>query len=74
MGVLVDMDNILVYTKTEEEHDRLVKEVLRRLQSNNLAVSPEKCVWKAPEVEFLGYIIGRDGIKMAKGKVDVMLS
>jgi len=68
------MDDILVYAKTEEEYDQLVKEVLRRLQSNNLAVSPEKCVWKAPEVEFLGYIIGRDGIKLGKGKVDAMLS
>ena len=73
MGVLAYKDDILVYAKTEEEHDRLVKEVLRKLQENGLAVSPEKCVWKAQEVEFLGYVIGKDGIKMAKAKVEAVL-
>jgi len=67
------MDDILVYAKTEEEHDRLVKNVLGKLQENGLAVSAEKCVWKTHEVEFLGYVIGRDGIKMAKEKVEAVL-
>jgi len=58
VGVLAYMDDILVYAKTEEKHDRLVKEVLERLQCNGLAVSPEKCIWKTDEVEFLGYVIG----------------
>jgi len=74
VGVLAYMDDILIYAKTIEEHDRLVKEVLERLQKNRLAVSPEKCVWKTQEVEFLGYIIGREGIKMSKGKVEAVLS
>jgi len=74
VGVLAYMDDILIYAKTEEEHDRLVKEVLTRLQRNGLAVAPEKCVWKAEEVEFLGYIIGREGIKMSTTKVEAVLS
>jgi len=41
VGVLAYIDDILIYTKTEEEHDRLVKEVLTRLQHNGLAVTPE---------------------------------
>jgi len=74
VGVLAYMDDILIYAKTEEEHDRLVKEVLSRLQQNGLAVSPEKCVWKTEEVEFLGYVIGRNGIRMSTDKVDAVLS
>jgi len=74
IGVLAYMDDILIYAKTEEEHDRLVQEVLGRLQENGLAVSPEKCVWKTQEVEFLGYMIGRDGIKMSNEKVEAVLS
>jgi len=58
VGVLAYIDDILIYPKTEEEHDRLVKEVLGRLQQNRLAVSPEKYIWRAKEVEFLGYVIG----------------
>ena len=40
--VLAYMDDILIYAKTEEERDRLVSEVLGRLQDNRLAVYPEK--------------------------------
>jgi len=72
--VLAYMDDILIYAKTEEEHDRLVKEVLGRLQAHGLAVSPEKCVWKTQEVDFLGYVIGRNGIAMSQDKVEAVLS
>jgi len=74
VGVLAYMDDILVYAKTEEEHDGLVKNVLERLRKNGLAISPEKCIWKAEEVEFLGYIIRRDGIRMSQNKVEAVLS
>jgi hypothetical protein len=74
LGLLVYMDDLLVYAKTIEEHDALVRKVLRRLTSNKLAVEPAKCVWRATEVEFLGYIIGRDGIKMSQEKVEAVLS
>jgi len=73
VGVLAYMDDILIYAKTCEEHDHLVKEVLWRLQENGLAVAAEKCVWRAQEVEFLGYMIGRNGIEMAKNKVEAVL-
>ena len=73
VGLLAYMDDILVYGVTEEEHDERVREVLKRLTTNGLAVSPEKCVWKAQEVEFLGYIIGRKGVKMSNDKVDAVL-
>jgi len=73
VGVIAYMDDILVYADTEEGHDRTVKQVLKRLQTNSLAISPEKCVWKVKEVEFLGYIIGRDGIKMSGEKVEAVL-
>jgi len=74
IGVLAYMDDILVYAKTEEEHDRLVKTVLGRLQNNGLAISPEKCIWKAEKVEFLGYVTGRNGISMSQDKVEAVLS
>jgi len=73
VGVLAYMDDILVYAKTREEHDQMVKEVLKRLQGNGLVVAPEKCLWRLQEVEFLGYIIGRDGIKMSTEKVEAVL-
>ena len=42
--VAVFMDNMLVGTETEKEHDKILEEVLGRLEENNLYVKPEKCV------------------------------
>jgi len=74
LGTLAYLDDILVYADMEEKHDEMVREVLKRLQNNGLAVSPEKCVWKVQEVDFLGYIIGRNGIRMSEEKVEAILS
>ena len=41
--IAVFIDNIMVGTKGEEGHDKLVEEVIRRLAENNLCVKPEKC-------------------------------
>ena len=51
----------------------MVAEVVKRLEENDLYVKPEKCKWKVKEVEFLGVIIGLEGIKMEKGKVKGVL-
>ena len=40
--VVAFVDNILVGTETKEEHDEIIKEVLRRLEENNLYVKLEK--------------------------------
>jgi len=74
LGLLAYMEDILIYAKTLEEHDQMVHEVLTRLQVNGLAASPEKCIWQAQEVEFLGYPIGRNGIAMSQDKVEAVLS
>ena len=68
------INNILVAIDTEEGHNKLVKEVLRRLEENDLFVKPEKCKWKVREVEFLGVVIGPKGVEMQKEKVEGVLS
>jgi len=68
------INNILVATDTEEGHNKLVEEVLKRLEENNLFVKPEKCKWKVREVEFLGVVIGPKGVEMQKEKVEEVLS
>jgi len=71
--VAVFIDDVIVGTETEEGHDELVAEVIRRLEENDLYVKPEKCRWKVREVEFLGVVIGLEGIKIEKGKVKGVL-
>ena len=71
--VAVFIDDVIVGTETEEGHDELVAEVVKRLEENDLYVKPEKCKWKVKEVEFLGVVIGPEGIKMKKEKVKGVL-
>ena len=65
------IDDILVATDTEEGHDKLVEEVLRKLEE---FVKPEKCKWKVREVEFLGVVIGPKGVEIQKEKVEGVLN
>ena len=57
-----------------DSHDKLVEEVLRRLEENDLFVKPEKCKWKVREVKFLGVVIGPKGIEIQREKVEGVLS
>jgi len=72
--VAVFVDDILVGTKTEKEHDEIIEEILRRLEENNLYVKLEKCIWKVRKIGFLGVVIGPNRIEMEKKKVDGVLS
>jgi len=72
--VAVFVDDVLVGTETEEEHDKIMKEILKRLEENNLYIKLEKCVWKARKIGFLEIVIGSNGIEMKAEKVDGMLS
>ena len=71
--VVVFINDMIVETETEEGHDELVMEIIKRLEENDLYVKLEKCKWKAREVEFLGVVIGLEGIKMEKRKVKGVL-
>jgi len=68
------VDDILMRTETEERHNKIVKEVLKRLEENDLYVKPKKCILKVQKIEFLGVIIEPNGIEMEKKKVDGVLS
>ena len=71
--VAVFIDNIIVEMETEEGHDELVAEVIRRLEENDLYVKLEKCKWKVREVEFLGVVIELEGIKIEREKLKEVL-
>ena len=59
------IDDVIIGTEGEEEHNELVE--------NDLYVKLEKCKWKVKEVEFLGVVIGLEGIKMEEDKMKKMI-
>jgi len=71
--VVAFIDDVIIGTETEKEHDELVAEVIRRLEENDLYVKLEKCKWKVREVGFLGVVIGPGGIKIEEEKVKGVL-
>ena len=68
------VDDVLVGTETEEEHNKIGQEILKRLEENDLYVKPEKCAWKVRKIGFLGVVIGPNGIEIEREKVDGVLS
>jgi len=58
------VDDVLVGIETEGGHNKIVEEILRRLEENDLYIKPEKCVWKVRKIGFLEVVIGPKGIEM----------
>jgi len=72
--VMVYIDDILIFTRTEKGHDKIVQEVLHRLRTNDLFLKPEKCFFKQQGIEFLGLIIGPNGVEMDPSKVEGIMN
>jgi len=68
-NIVAFINNVIVGTEIEKKHDNIVKKVIRRMVENDLFVKSEKCVWKIREVGFLEVVIGLDGVKIEKEKV-----
>ena len=71
-GVVAYLDDILIYSETEEEHTALVSEVLRCLEEHGLAAAIDKCEFHKRSIDFLGYVIIDQGLKMADEKVEAV--
>jgi hypothetical protein len=69
--MVIYIDDLMIYTKTNniQEHEKLVKKDLERLEEHDLFAKPEKRTFGVKEVEFLGMIVSREGIKMDDSKV-----
>jgi len=68
------VDDVLVGTETEEGHDEIVEEILKRLEENDLYIKLEKCMWKVRKIGFLEVVIGPNRIEMEKKKIEGVLS
>ena len=67
--VLCFLDDILIFSRTEEEHLRHLRAVLQRLRERKLYIKLKKCEFMQQEVSFLGHRIGADGLRVAPDKV-----
>jgi hypothetical protein len=70
--VVIYLDDILIFSKNQEDHERDVKEVLRRLAKNQLFCKLSKCSFHADTVDYLGLVISPRGISMEEKKVQAV--
>ncbi|KAL0159635.1 hypothetical protein M9458_043360, partial [Cirrhinus mrigala] len=68
------LDDILVYSKTLEEHTQHVRAVLRRLLAHQLYCKLEKCAFHQHTTTFLGFVISSQGVAMDPQKLEVVRS
>jgi hypothetical protein len=73
LSIVTYIDDILIYSQTKEEYEKLVKEVLSRLQKWDLGISIDKCEFHKSEIQFLGYMISDMGINMAQDTVQTVM-
>jgi hypothetical protein len=70
----VFIDDILIWSKTAEEHLQHIDAVLQRLRDNALSVKLKKCKFFCREVEYLGHMISSDGVRTCKSLTDKVLN
>jgi hypothetical protein len=74
MFFVVFIDDTLVYSKTEEEHEEHLRLMLEKLRANQLYAKLSKCEFWLMQVAFLGHIISTGGVSVDPGKVRDVLN
>lgn len=73
-SVIVFLDDILIYSKTLDQHKQHVREVLQLLRENKLYAKRSKCEFFKQKIGFLGHVLSADGVSMEQDKVDAILT
>ncbi|KAL4013380.1 hypothetical protein IC575_025547 [Cucumis melo] len=68
--VIVFIDDILIYSKTEAEHEEHLRMVLQTLRDNKLYAKFSKCEFWLKQVSFLGHVVSKDGVSVDPAKIE----
>ena len=66
------LDDIIVAGATEEEHFRIIAEVLGKLDQHGMTVNKAKCAFSKPQIGFCGHLIDADGLHKSQEKIKVL--
>ena len=72
--MIVFINDVLVYSRSEEEHEQHLRAVLQTLREHRLFVKFNKCEFWLERVQFLGHVIFDEGIQVDPTKVEVVVS
>ena len=72
--VIVFIDDVLVYSRTEEEHEQHLRAVLQTLREHRLLAKFSKCEFWLERVQFLCHVISGEGIQVDPAKIEAVVS
>lgn len=67
------MDDMIIFGKTAEEHDENLRNCLKIVEANRIPLTKKKCQLNQEEVLFLGFKVGKFGIRQSDERVDAIL-
>jgi hypothetical protein len=70
--VIIFLDDILIYSKSEEEHEKHLRIVLKFLREHKLYAKLSKCIFYQKTIHYLGHIISTDGITIDHEKIEAI--
>ena len=73
-NVFVYLDDIIVFSQNKEENFQILEEVLSRLEGAGLKLKLSKCQFLKRELNFLGHVIGPNGVKMQDRKIETIIN
>src|SRR5947207_11821227 len=71
--VITYLDDILIYSENEKDHEKHVKKILKKLQEKNLYLKSEKCEFHKQQVKYLEHIITMKKLKMNLKKIKTVI-
>ena len=73
-GVKNLSDDIIIYAKTQEEHDNILKQVLQRMREYNITANKSKCAFGHTTIDFYGHTFSKDGISVDEKKESAIIA
>lgn len=73
-GVEVHADDVLVFADSMENHDRILTQVLKRLEEAQVTINEKKCLFGVNTVDFLGHRVSKEGISVLPDRVKAIVN
>lgn len=68
-GIIVYLDDIVVFGSTKAEHDKRVAALMKRMEEYGILLNQQKCIFGAEEIEFLGHVLSAKGVQATESRI-----